>query len=750
MSELIKDTKNGPVISLQRYWHILFKWKWTALLFFSVVVAGVTLFSFLVTPIYTASGSLWIEDQLNILPFADVQRFDPYSTPSTYSQLLRSRTLAAKTIDKHKLYENPKFVVKLPPGKRLPDPSDAVFREQLIENFLDSISVQPKERTRLLVVTFSARDPQLAAETLNALFDEYIDMIINQRYLTTEQATQFLRSQIDAVRSEIEQNEKKLSDYGSAKKILPLSPAEAPTITRFSEVNKALTEATIDRIKKYDNYSQLKSGIVANIPEPSQDSPIQKLREQYMTLSREYAKRLATLRPEYPEMQRLKSEIETVKEALQTETNNMISAAYADYQAALKKEQSLGGLLEQLRNEAFTANSSTIVYNSLKVELENKKALLESLSKRQSETDVSSRLTDQAANVWIVDRASLPLRPAFPNKKLNVLLALLIGLAGGVGLTILIEYMNQTIKTSKDIASSTGLPTLGVIPSFDAEVHPRGPRSEFSKLAQIIWGKKESKKRSSSRPISTINGQTPSTRGLGQSSETPARNMIELIVSREPQSIQAESYRSIRTTLLISSPPGKIKSILVTSPLAREGKSATLANLGITLSQANKRVVIVDADLRKPKQNKIFGINAGWGLTHFVSSFIDSSDIVRPTQFSNLFLISSGPLPTSPIELLTSEKMDYLIAFLKRSFDYILFDSPPVLAVSDALAMGPMVDAVILVARGGQTPMPALKQAKQRLDSHKLKCLGVIVNGVNLIEQDGYYAKEYYQYSKSD
>jgi capsular exopolysaccharide synthesis family protein len=170
----------------------------------------------------------------------------------------------------------------------------------------------------------------------------------------------------------------------------------------------------------------------------------------------------------------------------------------------------------------------------------------------------------------------------------------------------------------------------------------------------------------------------------------------------------------------------------------------------VTLAQANKRVVIVDADLRKPKQARMFGLNSGWGLTHFVSSYIEATDLVRPTQYNNLFLITSGPIPASPIELLTSEKMDHLIAFLKRSFDYILIDSPPLLAVSDSLAMGPLVDGVILVARGGQTPMSALKQAQQKLEVHKLKCLGVILNGVNLVEQDGYYAKQYYQYSKPE
>jgi len=227
---------------------------------------------------------------------------------------------------------------------------------------------------------------------------------------------------------------------------------------------------------------------------------------------------------------------------------------------------------------------------------------------------------------------------------------------------------------------------------------------------------------------------------------------IELIALKEPQSIQAESYRSIRTTLLVSTPPGRVKTILFTSPLAREGKSSTVSNLGITLAEASKRVVIVDADLRKPKQARIFNVSnsSGPGLSRYLSSNLDATEIIRPTDIPNLYLVSSGPLPANPIELLTSEKMDTYISYLKKNYDFVLFDTPPLLAVSDALAMGPMTDAIVLVARSGQTPMPAMKQAKQKLDAHKLKCLGVILNGVDLFEQDGYYAKQYYNYSKAE
>jgi succinoglycan biosynthesis transport protein ExoP len=758
MTDSSMNLHNGPIAMVQHYLHILLKWKWIAVFFFVAVVGGATLFSFLIPPIYTSKGSIWIEEQLNILPFEDIQRPDNTGLlPPSYSQLLQSRALAAKVIDKLKLFENLEFAGKPPRGEKLADPSDPIFRERLIENFLKRISVRPIERTKLLEVTFSDRDPKFASETLNALFDEYIDMIIRQRYETSERATEFLKIQIATVRSEIEESEKKLSEYGTSKNILPLSASEAPTVAKLSEVNKAVTDATIDRVTKYDRYNQLKAGIITELAGSPIDSPVRRLNDQLARLSQEYAKRLGTLRPEYPEMQRLKSEIDSVKEDLQNESKKMIDAAYADYQAALKKEYSLQGLLEKLRTDAFKANSNSIVYNSQRIELENKKALLESLSKRQSETDLSAQLKSlEAANIWVVDKANFPLRPMSPNKRRNVLLGFLAGLAGAVGLALMLEYLNNTVKTSKDITNSTGFPILGSIPAFDIETNPKGPKAEITRIIGMIRGKSEPRKEKDRGPkrkevFVGLGGLAPQRDQAGGRADQEAKlARIELIASREPQSIQAESYRSVRTTLLVSAPPGNIKSILITSPLAREGKSATVANLGLSLAQANKRVVMVDSDLRKPRLSRIFGPQSGSGLTHYVSSRIEAAELVKPTPFPHLYLISSGPIPANPIELLTSEKMVNLISFLKQSFDYILFDTPPLLAVSDAVAMGPMIDGVILVARGGQTPIPALKQAKQKLDTHNIKCIGVILNGVDLVEQDGYYAKQYYNYSKHE
>ena len=753
-TEIPREPQAGILALVQHYWHIILKWKWIGGGFLVLVVTAATAFSLLMPPVYTANGSVWIEEESKLLPFEDVQAFGTGSNMQSHVRLLQSRSLAADIIEKMKLYQNTDFAGK-PKRNKPQDPADALFREFLVQGFLKSLRVTPAAGSRLVDVSFSNRNPKLAADVLNALFDGYVDMIVRKRYAASAQASEFLNTQIQELRTKIGEKEKELNTYGSEKDILPLTAAEAPTVARIEEINKKLTEATLDRVNKLNTYNQLKAAPLGEIPNAPEDSLIQRLREQYVTLSRQYRSRLETVRPEFPAMQRLKSELDAATEALQNETQNLIRNAYADYQAALSTEQSIQRLLDGQKNAAYKANSNSVIYNSLRAELDQQKTLLEALSKRQSETDVSSGLKGiEALNVWIVDKADYPLRPTSPNKRKNVLMALLLGLAGGIGLALGLEFLDNTVKTSKDVTQAIGVPTLGTVPAFAIETKARGPVAEIRKVSAMIRGKsgrpEQKKGRKSERGSDDLFTPAWAANGTGDVRKSVVR--IELIAAREPQSIQAESYRSIRTTLLVSSPPGRIKTLLFTSPLAREGKSSTVSNMAITLAEASKRVVVIDSDLRKPKQTRIFGAGNGDGpgLSRFLSSNIDPAEVVKKTDIANLLLISSGPLPANPIELLTSEKMDSLISFLKRSFDFVLLDAPPILAVSDALAMGPLADAIILVVRGGQTPIQAMKQAKQKLDAHKLKCLGVILNGVDLVEQDGYYAREYYSYTKPE
>ncbi|MGB9835686.1 MAG: GumC family protein [Candidatus Saccharicenans sp.] len=751
MDKISQNTPNQPQQNLLEqiiyYWNAIFRWKWTGITV-AVLIIILTLIYLLISPhVYTATGSIWIEESQGLLPFEEAAQLGGGINAQSHALLLKSRSLASEVIDKMRLHEHPEFIGPKIPLKLQKEgirPDNPVFKEKLIDKFIASLSVNPVSGTKLIDVSFNHKNPKLAAEIANTLLDSYIEMLIKRKYTASEQATEFLSAQISALRKDIEEAEKKLAELGTAQGILPLSSAEAPLISKITEVNTALTAATLDRVNKFTAYNQLKALRPEELPESPSNPAISRLREQYALLSREYARRLATLKPEYPEMQKLKSEIEATYEALANEKENLIKAAYAEYQGALAKEQNLQRLLDELKTQVYKANSNSILYNSLKIETENKKALLEALTKRQSETDLASRLKDlQALNVWVVDRASIPVKPSFPNRKKIFLISLLLALVGGVGSSLFVNYLVATIKSSRDVTVSTGYPVIGTIPAFAKEIKPRSPVEEFHLLKGLLNGSPQlpglKKKAQQGKDLSL---------NTAQAREEEKKPEIELIVHHQPHSIQTEAFRSIRTSLLMSLPETSKKALVFSSPLSKDGKSSIISNLGLTMALAHKKVVLVDSDLRKPRLSEIFKVDYTWGLTHFLSSIVDASEIIKPTSFNNLFVVPSGVMPTDPIEVMLSDKMKAFCSYLKQNFDYVLFDSPPILAVSDALVLSRLADGLILVVRAGQTPISALKQARSRIEGHRINLLGVIINGVSLLEQDGYYAKQYYHYAR--
>ncbi len=741
-----RGTQQNLLEQILYYWNAILRWKWTGLTVAFLVILITLIYIFASPHIYSARGTIWIDETSGVLPFEELNRLSGGINAQSHSLLLKSRSLASEVIDKLQLMDNVEFAGRKKDGTNNGSDNSA-FKERLIDDFIASLSVSPISGTKLIQVSFNHKNPELAARILNGLLDSYIEMLITRKYTASEQATEFLSAQISSLRRDIEETEKKLAELGTSQGILPLSSAEAPLISKITEVNEALTAATLERVNKLTYYNQVKNLRPEELPETASNPAIARLREQYALLSREYARRLVTLKPEYPEMQKLKLDIEATYEALANEKENLVKIAYADYQGALAKEQNLQRLLDELKAQAYKANSTAILYNSLRIENEQKKALLEALSKRQSETDLASKLKDlQTLNVWVVDRASIPVNPSFPNRRKTFLIGLLIALFGGAGTSLFINYLVATVKSSRDVTQVVGWTTLGTIPAFEKELKPKGPKSEFKTLSNLLKGKPgifDKKKKSKSKPKKNTNLKT-------QPPDLAQKNhqQIELIIQREPHSIQSEAFRSLRTSLLLSLEGPARKALIFSSPLSKDGKSSIIANVGLALSQAHKRVVIVDSDLRKPRQQEIFEVDYTWGLTHFLSTIVDASEIIRPTAFANLFVVPSGVTPSDPLEIMFSDKMRAFITFLKQQFDYVLFDSPPVLAVSDALVLGKQVDGLILVVRAGQTPISALKQAKNKIEDHKINCLGVIINGVSLVEQEGYYARQYYHYSK--
>jgi succinoglycan biosynthesis transport protein ExoP len=733
-------------ISLGELWRIALKRKWLIINITLTVFALVTLFSFLTTPTYTAVGQLLIDKEPNILSFEDIFQIESLNNDyfQTQYKLLQSRALAGQTIDRMRLYENEAFAKAAIGGRKLWEEdlkNDPIVRGRLIDALLARLTIRPVRQTRLVQASFRDHNPKFAAEALNSLFDTYIEMNIQKKFKATEQATDFLTKQIVTVQAEIEEGEKKLQEYGREKNIIALSNSENTVIEKLGELNKALTEAQIDRVNKETYYNEIVIATPDYIPYALTSPLIQKLQEEYSRLNRDYAKKSETFLPNYPEMQSLKAELDSAKKALEDETQALIKRAYSDFQAALKKEQALAEVFNRQKKEAFQLNSNAIQYNSLQIQVQNQKSLLESLMKRKSETDVSSRLKGlRTSNIWVVDKAEIPTSPSSPHKAKNMGFALMIGLLGGLGLAFLFERLDHAIKNADDVKLYARMPMLGMVPQFFGNGLKKGyrkARGEENSEAQ------ETSERfgtpSLGRVLSAAAGRKPGSRREEQES-------MDLIVHFSPSSSFSEHYRSIRTTLLLSGTDAKKQAIIVTSALPQEGKTATVTNLAVALAQAGKRVLIVDADLRKPRLHKIFQVKNLNGLTKYLTVDLALENLLRATPIPKLFLINAGPVPPNPVELLGSEKMANLIDRLKESFDFILVDTPPLLAVSDAIVLGPRLDGAILVVRGGKTPREALRQAREKLDAHKIKGIGVIINQVQTRDFNYYYKDSYYEY----
>jgi succinoglycan biosynthesis transport protein ExoP len=743
------ETQSQPrEINLLDYWRIVWKRRWLIGAFTLAVLTVVAVLTFTATPIYTAKGTLLIEKEPNILSFEDIFQIETFQQDyyQTQYKLLQGYAVAERAVEQMNLAERRAKLTnaKITSKKDQVDPKNGEYVRSVAESFQKSLSIVPVRMTRLVEVQFKDKDPKLAADAVNAVFDAFIDLNIEVKYAATEQASEFLTDQITTVRKEIETGEKKLQAYGAEKNIIALSDTETTTVEKLGEINRALTGATIERVQKEAYYNEIRSATSDYIPETMTNPLIQRLREEYARVNQEYRKKAETFKPDYPEMQKLQSELDTARSALVNETQNIIKGAFSDYQAALKREQSLAREFDKQRQVAMRMNSSGISYYSLKTEIDNKKSLLDGLLKRQSETGVAARLKGlRTSNVRVADRARVPRSPSSPRKKLNLLLALFFGLFGGVGLAFLMDYLDNTVKTSEDVEKYGGLPTLGVVPEFDPEAYKKG----------YGYGYGYGHRRKHMGPTSAKGGEDSTRTWIsqgqshGQGEKKPVIKSIELIAHFAPKSNFSESYRSIRTAFLLSSVEPKLKMVIVTSSLPVEGKTANVCNLAVTLAQTEKKVLLVDADLRKPRQHRIFGIKNLNGLTNYLTVGTEMKHLAKLTAVPNLYLMNAGPVPPNPSELLGSEKMGELLAESRKFFDYVLIDAPPIMAVTDALVLGPHADGVIIVVWSGKTPRESLKEAKEKLDMMNIKTLGVIINRLNLKEHSYYYKHHYSHYN---
>lgn len=731
MTANAKSSRDAQGIDLRDLWRIFLKRKWIVIALTAVFFLAAAVLSFLATPRYTAKGQILIERESNILSFQDMLQVEPLSDDyyQTQYKLLQSRSLAGDTIDRLKLTENKAFLGTVLKGavRTGVDPrTDPLVRRKLATWFLDTMSVEPLRRTRLVNLSFSFQDPKLAADILNALIDSYIDLNVERKYQANAQATNFLASQIETVRNDIMNKEKNLQEYGQSKNIFAATNNENTVVTQLNDLSQALTRAQLDRINKQTYYNEIRNAGPDNIPSALNSSVMQRLAEEYNRYKSEFAKVSETYLPDMPLYQQTKAQLDTARRNLEDETKNQIARAYTEYQAALSNEMATKNKFDEQKGQAFQQGSNAIQYNTLLNEIQNLKSVLDTLMTRKSEADVSSRLKGLgASNIYVVDRAEIPLVPSSPRPVRNSALGLVLGLFFGLGLALLYENLDVTIKDAEDVRKYSGAPTLGMVPVFPhdgAEGSADPERAGLGEKAAVIW--------------SSIGQRRLDRKGGGRGTD--------LQVQFAPDSTFAEQYRTIRTALLYSLREKDVRALVVTSPLPQDGKTATVCNLAASLAQAGKRVVIIDADLRKPRLHAIFRIKNLNGLSKYLMDSLPLDDLLRATPIPTLFVINAGPTPPDPSELLGSDKMTALIADLKKQFDFVLVDTPPALAVSDALVVGSRLDGAILVVRRGRTPREALMRSKEKLEAHKIKTLGVVINAVRLQDLDEYHISSYY------
>jgi capsular exopolysaccharide synthesis family protein len=721
-------------IQFHEIWELIKKRRMLIYYFAGFVMLAALIRVQLQTPLFMASGTLLIEkegqSQLNLLNqnYYDNDWTNEYL--NTQIRVLTSRSLAKKVIAEiERLPEIERGQTKprqeklrrvLQGGEEAADPE--IRLSGAASGFLGGLGVNNIPDTRLLEVTFVSADPKMAAHSVNTLFDKFIEFNLEMKAESTKQAAEFLTGQIEEMRRSLAQKEQELQEYGKRKELYYIRGEDSTVVQKLSDLNGAYTSAQIERINKESIYLELKGKPFDNYPDVRVNTLIQGLKGEFSARESEIKKKSQIFQDSYPEMQRLRSQQEGLQKRIDSETADIarkaLNQAEAEYQAALKKENALAEMLNLQKGSVVSSNANAIYYNSLKIEVENMRNLLDFLTRKQKESMLSSRLDGlQTSNIKIVDRAEIPQLPFAPNKQRILLMALMLGLGGGIFLIFALNYLDNTVKSPEEVEKLLHMPALGFIPAVGA------------KLSQSYYNHyySDRKKQQSEQKIKTI----------------------EMVNLKDPESTFAEHYRNIRTSLLLSTPDQPPRVFVVTSALPQEGKTVTAINLAIAFTQLGKKVLVLDCDLRRPRVHKIFRIKNLTGVTSFLvgRSRIEDS-IYRFPGEPNLHVLPSGPIPPNPVELIISKGMKELMTGLRQHYDFIFIDAPPLMGIQDSILLGEHSDGLLLVTWGGKTPRKVIEKAKAEIDKFNIRLFGLILNKINMRRFAYAYSSYSYKYAE--
>jgi len=723
------EGERDDAVSPRRIVQLLRRRKWLILGTAAALLAIAAIQVLTTTPLYRSFATVEVDPERPNVLAADPSLESSFASNSreeylaTQARKLRTRALAERVIDKLDLTSRPAFGEPVRKGffidqsralaaavRGLLGLRDRSLDERVFVNrFLDNLGVQVLRNTRLIEVSFTSPDPELAASVVDALVGEFIEQSLESRFQATTHVTDFLGKQLLDLKTAVEESEQKLIDYARDNDIVNLNERETVNVGKLADVSDELTRVENQLVEQRSRYQAIAGATPESFPEMLTNPTISRLESELSSENKRLAGLLSRHGQEWPEVKETRRQIGELEEQLREEKRQAIQLARDQYRLAVDRHQRLQAALEGQRRIVDRLNDDSIEYSILEREVETNKQLYEGLLQRLKEAGVSAGLA--WSNIHLADRAAVPRRPAFPRRSLALAVALVLGLVLGVGAAVVVETLDDTVATSEEVAEELKLPTLGMIPVLDEA------------------------------------GRRLGTGGNGNGDRD-----VPIIAYEKSENWQApawEAYRSLRTSLLLSHSGRPPRSILVTSALPGEGKSTTVANTAIVLAQTGARTLILDLDLRRPTMADLFGVSAKQGMTEFLSGNSDLSSLACESGFANLYLIPAGPPAPNPAELLGSERLRTCLDWLLEYFDYLVIDSPPCLEITDSLVLCPQVDGLLLVVRAEKTPKDVVRKASERVAMVGGRILGVLINAVDARRSEYGYGSYHAYYARS-
>jgi polysaccharide biosynthesis transport protein len=711
-------------IHLRDYLRVIDKRRYTVYTFFIVVFTVVLIGTFSATPVYMASTKVLIEkrESVPLMTNYGYISYDPDFYETQY-QIIRSVPVARRVVqmlDLERTYgkgaNSGSSIVGTTsgwfrdlsslifgkkgekPSGREAENSDARV-EMLAKTISAGINVDPVKNSKIVTISYMSSNPELAKSIANTVAQAYIDELLDLNMSSTQHMLKWMTSKAEEEKKKLDDSERALQQYTKSQDLVTNQNKMAIVPEQISQLSSQLVTAETKREEMETLYDQVKEvsgspGKAETVSAVADDPTIQSLRQQIlqaeqkiMDLSQKYGKK-------HPLMIRAKEDLNVLKAKKEQEIKRVTASIKNEYELARSNESNLRRMLSEAKGQAINVNEKFIEYDMINRDVETNRQLYEALIKRIKEQNITEQI--QTTNVMIVEKADTPVFPVKPRKTLNVLLGIIVGLFGGIGMAFFVEYLDQTVKSPEDVEKKFGVPVFGLIPLFASD-----------------------------------------------------DRAIESAVMDNPTSTFAENYKAIRTSLLLSSVGKPPKHILLTSAGPEEGKTVTSINLATAIAQSEYRVLLVDADLRKPRIHKVFKMDNSKGLSTYLAGASDM-DIIREGPLPNLSIIPSGPIPPNPSELLGSGRLVEMLGLLGGKYDIVIWDSPPLLTVVDSLILGKVLDGSIIVARAGKTTYEVLGKGLKSLGDLNANVFGVVINAFDFKKNNYYYSRYhnyYYSYS---